>query len=94
MHSNRKLFERTAQDIISTEIFKNFKVDTSKTQVGDRLLIFQSEDFQRSFPAEVTISVTILEPDSPPIYSNSLKQTTKLRFLANFALTTPLISKR
>ena len=46
MHSNRKFVEQTAQDFVSTVIIqqKN-KVDISKTQEEDRLLIFQRQDF-------------------------------------------------
>ena len=41
MHSNRKFFEHTAQDTIITVILKKIEVDTSKTQGGDRIAIFQ-----------------------------------------------------
>ena len=43
MHSNRKFVEQTAQDFVSTVIIQ--KNDISKTQEGDRLLIFQRQDF-------------------------------------------------
>jgi hypothetical protein len=45
MHSNRKLFKQTAQDVISTVLIQENKVDISKTQGGDGLLIFQRENF-------------------------------------------------
>jgi hypothetical protein len=69
MHSNRKFFEQTAQDFVSTLIIQK-KIDISKTQEGDRLLIFQRQDFWTWFPAEVDISATNFEPDSTSIHSN------------------------
>ena len=44
MHSNRKFVEQTAQDFVSTVIIQE-KIDISKTQEGNRLLIFQRQDF-------------------------------------------------
>jgi hypothetical protein len=79
-------------DIINSVILKKNKVDISKTQGGDRLFIFQRENFQTSFPAD---------PDSTPIDSNisflvvsylscyyiQPETDYKTTFLANFALT-------
>jgi hypothetical protein len=56
-------------DIINFVILKINKVDISKTLRRDRLLIFQRENFQTSFPAEVTISEINFDPDSTPIDS-------------------------
>jgi hypothetical protein len=50
--------------------FKKIKVDTSKTQGGDRLSIFQREIFGTSFPAEVKIMATNFIPESTPINQN------------------------
>jgi hypothetical protein len=70
--------------------------------------MFPRENFQTSFPAEVTINAINFDPDSTPIDSNisflvisylscfDIQRETdyKTTFLANFALTTPLTSSK
>jgi hypothetical protein len=49
---------------------KNFESNFADTMGGVTSLIFQTENFETSFPAEVTISTTNFDPDSTPIGSN------------------------